>query len=321
MRVRSVCAVAAVCLTGSSAPAFAGDHGELVFQSDRAGQEDIWTMGANGRHPVNLTAGSPGSDGNASWRPDGRKIVFTSDRPTSGNPTPPGAAGPDFEVFVMNADGSYPTQLTFNAYDDDGVRWSPDGRLLLVQRDLDPVRGQSDYDLFLMRADGRQERNLTNSPGVDEIHPDWAPHGERIAFASDGDGDSEISTMRLDGSRPRQLTTNTATDVDPVWSPDGRTLAFVSDRDPVDDSGFAWDIHTMRADGGRQTRLTVGGLDDFGPTWSPDGRTIAFATFRDATVGGGEFNAEIYTMRADGSKPRNLTQNPAFDILPDWRPR
>ena len=172
-----------------------------------------------------------------------------------------------------------------------------------------------------MRADGRQERDLTNSPGVDDMHPDWSPDGERIALASDRDGDSEIYTMKLDGSRLRQLTANAATDVDPVWSPDGRKLAFVSDRDPVDDSGFAWDIHTMRADGGRQTRLTVGGLDDFGPTWSPDGRTIAFATFRDATLGGGEFNAEIYTMRADGSRPANLTQNPAFDILPDWRPR
>ena len=54
----------------------------------------------------------------------------------------------------MNADGSNPTQITFNGLDDDGVRWSPDGRLLLVQRDLDPVRGQSDYDLFTMKADG-----------------------------------------------------------------------------------------------------------------------------------------------------------------------
>ena len=78
------------------------------------------------------------------------------------------------------------------------------------------MRGQSDYDLFVMRADGRHERNLTNSPGVDEIHPDWSPDGDRIAFASDRDGDSEIYTMKLDGSRVRQLTTNTATDVDPV---------------------------------------------------------------------------------------------------------
>ena len=73
----------------------------------------------------------------------------------------------------------------------------------------------------------------------------------------------------------RQLTANTTTEDEPSWSPDGRTIAFTSDRDPVDDSGFAYDIYTMRADGGRQTRLTVGGLDDFAPSWSPDGRTIA----------------------------------------------
>ena len=145
----------------------------------------------------------------------------------------------------MNADGSHLTQLTFNGYDDDGVRLSPDGRLLLVQRDLDPVRGQSDYDLFVMRADGRHERNLTNSPGVDDMHPDWSPDGERIAFASDRDGDSEIYTMKPDGSRLRQLTANTATDVEPVWSPDGRKLAFVERPGPR-----------------RRLRLRVGHLHD-----------------------------------------------------------
>ena len=94
-----------------------------MITSDRAGggQLDIWTMSPKGRNAMNLTAGSPASDANASWRPDGRKIVFISDRATPGNPTPPGSTGPDSEVFVMNADGSHPTQLTFNAYDDDGV--------------------------------------------------------------------------------------------------------------------------------------------------------------------------------------------------------
>ncbi len=320
MRVGTMSAVAVACLAASAPPAIAGDHGEILFTSDGAGSPDIWTMSPKGRDAVNLTAGSPAADGRASWRPDGRKIVFVSDRATPGNPTPPGAEGPDSEIFVMNADGSHPTQLTFNAYDDDGVTWAPDGRSLIVQRDLDPVRGRNDADLFAMRADGRHERNLTNSPGIDEVRPDFSPDGDRVVFASDRDGDFELYTIKPDGSRVRQLTANTTTEDEPSWSPDGRTIAFTSDRDPVDDSGFAYDIYTMRADGGRQTRLTVGGLDDFAPSWSPDGRTILFGTFRNATVGGGEFNAEIYSMRADGTKPTRLTQNLAFDGFPDWRP-
>ena len=90
-----------------------------------------------------------------------------------------------------------------------------------------------------MRADGRHERNLTNSPGIDEVSPDWSPDGDRLAFASDRDGDFEVYTMKPDGSRVRQLTANTASEDEPSWSPDGRTIAFTSDRDPVDASGFA----------------------------------------------------------------------------------
>ena len=111
----------------------------------------------------------------------------------------------------MNADGSNPTQITFNDLDDDGPAWSPDGRMLVFQRDLDPVRGEIDsHDILTMKADGTRERNITNSPGVDEIDPDWSPDGGRIAFASDRDGDDEIYTMKPDGSRVRQLTSNTA---------------------------------------------------------------------------------------------------------------
>jgi Tol biopolymer transport system component len=322
MRVRTIWAVAVVCVAGSASPAIAGEHGTIVFDSLRAGGEepDIWTMSAKGRNPINLTPGSPAFDGLADWRPDGRKIAFISDRAAPGNPVLPGQASPDREVFLMNADGSNLTQVTFNELSDDDVAFSPDGRSLLVRRDLDPVHGQDAPDLIAIKVDSGRERNLTNSPDIDEVDPEWSPDGNRIAFTSDRDGDGEIYTMKVDGSRVRQVTTNTVGDESPSWSPDGRTLAFMSDRDPVDDTGFAWDIYTMRPDGDRQTRLTVGGLDDFAPRWSPDGRAILFATFRHATLGGGELNAEIYTMRPDGSKPSRLTQNLAFDGFPDWRP-
>ena len=54
-------------------------------------------------------------------------------------------------------------------------------------------------------------------------------------------------------------------------------------------------------------------LDVQAPAWSPDGRTIVFVSWRDG-------NGEVYAMDADGSGPRNLTQNPANDVRPAWSP-
>ncbi len=54
-------------------------------------------------------------------------------------------------------------------------------------------------------------------------------------------------------------------------------------------------------------------LDVQAPAWSPDGRTIVFVSWRDG-------NGEVYAMDADGSSPRNLTQNPAKDVRPAWSP-
>jgi len=54
-------------------------------------------------------------------------------------------------------------------------------------------------------------------------------------------------------------------------------------------------------------------LDVQAPAWSRDGRTIVFVSWRDG-------NGEVYAMDADGSAPRNLTQNPAKDVRPAWSP-
>ena len=326
---RILCALAVICVGGFATGvspalgAFPGDNGKIAFESERdGGDTDIWTMNPHGSNQVNLTANSEGNDASASWRADGQKIAFMSDRATPTNPTPPGFPGPDFEIFVMNADGSNQTQITFNGFDDEAPAWSPNGKRIVFQRDFDTVRGQVDYDILRMRANGAHERNLTNSPGVQDFGPDWSPDGRRIAFSGERDGDAEIYTMRPNGSGVRQLTFNngpTQFDGDPNWSPDGRKIAFTSERDAVPATPFQVEIYTMRADGGDQTRLTFDDLSDFFPAWSPDGRKIAFTSFRDATEEA-EDNAEIYTMRADGSDQVRRTNDPAFDAAPDWQP-
>jgi TolB protein len=323
---RVLCVLAVICLGGLATGvspalgAFPGDNGKIAFDSDRdGGDPDIWTMSPDGRDQINLTANSEAEDTSPSWRADGKKIAFMSDRETPTNPTPPGFPGPDFEIFVMDPDGSNQSQITFNALDDEAPVWSPNGKRIVFQRDFDPVRGQLDFDIFTMRANGAHERNLTNSRGVQDFDPDWSPDGRRIAFTSERDGDGEIYTMRPNGSGVRQLTFNDQFDGDASWSPDARKIAFSSERDAVPETPFQVEIYTMRADGSDQTRLTFDDLSDFLPAWSPDGRQIAFSSFRDVTPGT-EDNAEIFTMRADGSNQVNRTNNLAFDAAPDWQP-
>ena len=82
----------------------------------------------------------------------------------------------------------------------------------------------------MMRADGTDIRQLTDSPGED-WNPAWSPDGKSLAFASNRSGTWNLFMMRADGTDIRQLTDSPGTDLEPVWSPDGKKLAFTSNRD------------------------------------------------------------------------------------------
>jgi Tol biopolymer transport system component len=285
---------------GPAFGAFPGENGKIAFDSDRhGGDTDIWTMDPDGRNLVNLTAKSKAGDGSASWRADGRRIAFVSNRVTATNPEG------DSEIFIMKADGSHQRQITFNALDDQEPAWSPDGRRMVFVRDFAPIQGEIDYDLFTMNADGSDQRNLTSSPGVQDEHPNWSPDGRRIAFASDRRDYYEIYTMRPNGSSVRRLTFNDAGDFQPTWSPDGGQITFTTDRDGD------YEVYVMDADGGNQVNVTNNPAGGDGiSAWSPDGEKIAYS--------GGDW--DIFTMNADGSGKVALTRGPASDAPSDWQP-
>ena len=218
---------------------------------------------------------------------DAGQIVFSSTR--DGN----------YEIYLVNADGSNPTRLTNHPAEDRFPAWSPDGTKIVFVSDRD-----GNPEIYVMNADGSSATRLTTDPAQDGL-PNWLPDGKRIVFTSQRDGGAQLYLMNADGSNVAKLTSGPAMHFFPNWSPDGSRVAGVSAGDGT--SG----IFTMNADGSHVVQLTQG--VDIHPVWSPDGTKIAFGSNRDG-------NSEIYVMNADGSNVTRLTRSPAADVLPTWSP-
>ena len=133
----------------------------IAFASDRDGNWEIYVMDVNGENPRNLT-NDPHDDRDPSWSPDGKRIVFFSNRDghvMDGRPTS--------EIYVMDADGSNPQRLTKNRVHDRFPSWSPDGERIVFVSDRD-----GNWEIYVMDADGGNQQNLTNNPHSD-ISPAW----------------------------------------------------------------------------------------------------------------------------------------------------
>lgn len=172
---------------------FSPTGSSIAFVSQRDGQYEIYRMNPDGSGVVNLT-NSPGSvDWEPRWSPDGTRILFCSTRGAGG-----GEAA-EFSLWTMNADGSGLARLPV----DGGARWptwSPDGSKIAFASSR-----SGDSEIYVMNADGSNQVNVTNSPGIDE-EPFWSPDGTSILFTSRRDGSPDIYRMGVDGSTPTNLT-------------------------------------------------------------------------------------------------------------------
>jgi Tol biopolymer transport system component/predicted Ser/Thr protein kinase len=323
-------------------PSWSPDGQTLAYQSNQAGNWDIWlTQVGSGQH-LNRTEDHEGDDYNPSWSPDGREIAFISNRD-------------DWGAYVMSPLTGSPRRVAVLA--ERSPQWSSAGTQLAY---VLPVAGEGAQAEVLSLASGESRRFPLPGSEISLWDLSWSPDGRFFVYL-DGPGGAQntqitqLWLVRVDGEAI-PITNGKWNDQSPSWSKDGKYLYFVSNR------GGAMDLWRQEmGDGvvmGEPEPLTVGvGMrtaffapdgtrlaysrghlvgslwrvpirDDSPATWgdaqqltfdeahvefadvSPDGTRIVVSSDRAG-------NPDLWLMPAGGGELQQLTTDPT----PDWFPR
>ena len=180
--------------------------------------------------------------GDTTWSPDGRTIAFISNMSGRNN------------VWLLPADGGWPTQLTVSDQRQSSPAWSPDGKWIAYQSDYD---GDEQWDIFLVSPKTGQIVNLTNTREIAEQSPVWSPDGRYLAYLVKPKTSSthEIDVYDTLMREVKHLTTGTPKDrgnYGQVWSKDGKWIAYTQTQAKGTDSNiFVAEVGT-----GKTTLLT-----------------------------------------------------------------
>jgi Tol biopolymer transport system component len=163
------------------------------------------------------------------WSPDGRTIVYTANRPSTG----------DFDIYAKALKGGPEKRLTTAKGLDDGPEYSPDGKWIY----FNSARTGA-MQIWRMRPDGSGQEQVTADPNLRDWFPHFSPDGKWIVMISFGtdvevgdhppNRDVTLRIMPADGNAPPRVLTKLfggqGTINVPSWSPDGKQIAFVSYR-------------------------------------------------------------------------------------------
>jgi dipeptidyl aminopeptidase/acylaminoacyl peptidase len=245
-------------LAAGNDPSFSADGRRIAFGRDNL----IWIMNSDGSGaaPVSQNEGFQ-----PSFSPDGKRIAFIAARPGDAN----------FELYVMNADGTGETRLTNLPGTVGSPSFSPDGKQIAFE---------VDGKINVVNVDGTGLTTLAGS-GFADFTPDFSPDGKRIAFtvtygAAEG---ADIWAMNADGSNAVQLTRHGSdqglASQQPSYSPDGIAIVFASN------AAGPQQLWVMAADGFGQAPLTNPTSSDQDPNWGP-ATSDATCAGKPATIAG-----------------------------------
>jgi len=262
----------------------------LVYEREVGGNQDLYLTPAGGVE--RRLTDDPAGDSLPRFSPDGRRILFTSER--SGN----------WQIWEMPAEGGAARRVRTNGFREWQVDEAADGRLAFLSNAEGPEC------LFVTDRSGQARRLVRHGEDTIMGNPDWSPDGARIVFSSNHWLGHHIYLVELASGKDRRLEGRfTRGGCEPRFSPDGRKVTYVSRGHLSDKSRLV--EHDLSS--GEEKVLVDWPALNYDPVYSPDGSELAFAS--NIT---GEY--VIYRQRLADGRSWRVTFGPGWARNPDYRP-
>lgn len=269
---------------------------------------------------------------------EGRGLITNDDTPpATPSPTPPPTATPtpppgqpggqiaytsgvdgDYDVWIMDGDGTDKANLTSDPSPEGSPDLSPDGRTVAFQRMVGSPSGGSppDFQIYQVPSAGGPASFLNGLPDAFDVTPAWSPNGSALAWVSStSGGNPDVYTASPPSAAPAKVLDNAEMEGYAEW---GRlangteAIAYhLQPADPSDPAGV-WQVKLVE--------LPSKTVRSFGegrhPEISPDGRKLVFASNRT----GGDYEIYVLDLTVTGATPAPLTSNTVDDFTPSWAP-
>lgn len=251
----------------------------------------------NATEVVQLTSDVKADSAIPAWSPDSKQIAFGSKR-----------EGGDFQVFVMNLDGSGKRRLSDGKGQASQPSWSPDGKSIVY------VKGEnkdSSKEIYVVPVEGGTPKAVTNM-NLNLVQPLWSHDGKTIIFEQKlGDRAAVIMSVPADASaQPRSLAEAGAIQYVRL-SPTEDKLVY--SRVLTENSSGGSDIYVVPLAGGTATSITNSSQEDYIPAWSPDGKKLTWAGI--PPQGGAH---KIVVANGDGTDVKVISTGDGDDFMPLW---